>query len=256
MLALWLLVAVIYTALSSGSHQTARSVQSSLLNSSALVAYAADMPTDVPATYTPWPTETAIPSPTFTPTDTPTNTPPPTDTPLPTATPVPPTATPVPPTPRPVVQQPAAAAVAAAAAAPAPTAKPSRQYQLVEWRHLSGCENHFNHNMFVKVVDAGGNPLDGVKVGLKAGDMTGDLLDLQVSGAKGPGLLEFVLYKGGAYAAFVTEDGKNPANTDVTPPSATVRDPDGNIWPAERCNDSYGNEMGHNSFNVIFKKNY
>ena len=39
LLALWLLVAVVYALLSSGSRQTARSVQSSLLNSSALVAY-------------------------------------------------------------------------------------------------------------------------------------------------------------------------------------------------------------------------
>ena len=110
--------------------------------------------------------------------------------------------------------------------------------------------------MFVKVVDAGGNPLNGVKVGLKSGDMSGDILDVQVSGAKGQGLLEFVLYKGGAYAAFVTEDGHNPSNSDVTPPSATVRDPSGNLWPTERCKDSYGNEMGHNSFSVTFKKNF
>jgi CRP-like cAMP-binding protein len=263
LLALWLLVAVVYAVLSSGSHQSARSVQSNLLNSSALVAYAADLPTEVPATYTPWPTETPMPSPTFTPTNTPTNTPPATPTLLPTATAVPPTATAVPPTPRPValaaapVVAAAAAApvVAAAAAAPAPTAKPSRQYQLVEWRHLTGCENHFMHNIFVTVVDAAGNPVDGVKIAAK-GMMEGDLMDLRVSGEKGPGKTEFVLYAGGGLHLYITDDGKNPANSDITPALDSTRGPDGQIWPDERCNGSDGNVMRHNSYAVTFKRNF
>jgi len=120
---------------------------------------------------------------------------------------------------------------------------------------MTGCENHFMHNIFVTVVDAAGNPVDGVKIGAK-GMMEGQLMALKVSGDKGPGKAEFDLYAGGGLHIYVTEDGQNPSDSDITPAFDSTRGPDGQMWPEEKCNDSDGNVMRHNSYEVTFKKNF
>lgn len=209
-----------------------------------LVALAADLPADTTPTYTPWPTETPIPTATFTPTATPT------ETPIPTATftPVPPTNTPIPPTrvpARTVVR--AAAPVAAAAAAVAPA--PSVQYKLIEMRRLSACENRGNHHIFIKVVDAAGNPLDGVTVVQSPSGQPGNVVDKAVTGTKGPGLAEFIMWKGAEYSVYVTNDGVNPASTDIAQPLHP------NFTDEENCSDGGGgNTLFHNSFKVVFQK--
>ena len=209
-----------------------------------LVALAADLPTDTTPTYTPWPTETPIPTATFTPTATPT------ETPIPTATftPVPPTNTPVPPTrvpARTVVRAAAPIAAAAAAAAPAP----SVQYKLVEMRRLTACENRGNHHIFVKVVDAAGNPLDGVTLVQAPSGQPGNVVDKSVTGTKGPGLAEFIMWKGAQYSVYVTNDGVNPASTDIAQPLHP------NFTDEENCSDGGGgNTLFHNSFKVVFQK--
>lgn len=222
-----------------------------------LVALAEDLPVDVTPTYTPWPTETPMPTPTFTPTATPTETPIPTATftPMPTDTPVPPTATPRPTRvpPKPVAQAPAAAAVQAAkaAAAPAPAPKPSVQYSLVEVRRLSPCENRGNHNIFIKVIDAAGNPVDGVVLVQAVNGQPGNVLDKTVSGAKGPGLAEFVMWKMAEYGVYVSADGVNPGNSEIAQPVSS------NFTDEAVCaQGGGGNTLFHNSFSVIFRKNF
>jgi CRP-like cAMP-binding protein len=216
-----------------------------------MVALAEDLPVDVTPTYTPWPTETPQPTATFTPTATPTETPIPTPTFTPTATPIPPTATPVP------VRQvaraappPAAEAPAAAAAASAP-AKPTVQFSVIENRRLTACENLGKHNIFVKVVDAGGNPVDGVMLVQTPKGQYGNVLDKSVSGAKGPGLAEFAMWKMAEYSVYVTEDGVNPANVQIADGMNS------NFAGDEMCPTADGgNTLFHNSFNVTFQKNW
>lgn len=222
--------------------------QASFRDRAVLVALAADLPVEVTPTYTPWPTETPIPTPTFTPTATPTNTPIPTATYTP--TPVPPTATPVPtqvPV-RAVARQAAPAPVAMAAAAPA---KPSVQFKLIEMRRLSACENRGMHNIFIKVVDAAGNPVDGVMLVQSPNGQPGNVLDKMVSGSKGPGKAEFVMWKGAEYSVYVTNDGANPASTDVAQPVHS------NFTDESECGDGGGgNTLFHNSFSLVFQKTY
>jgi hypothetical protein len=205
-------------------------------------------------TYTPWPTQTPIPSPTPTVTPTPTDTPVPTDTPTPEPTP---TFTPVPtntPVPAPVVQRavaqapaPAEPAVALAAAAPAP----SVEWQLVSARRLSPCENRGKHNIFVKVLDAAGNPVDGVMVVQANNGNPGDILDRMPSGTKGPGQAEFIMWKLAEYMVFIANPDGSPASTDVAQPIHS------NFTDEESCGDGQGgNTLFHNSFEVIFQRTF
>jgi CRP-like cAMP-binding protein len=229
------------------AQKSGRSAGKSLQERVVLVALAADLPVKYTPTYTPWPTETPLPTPTFTPTATPTNTPIPTPTFTPTATPLPPTATPVPPPPPPVAQ------VAAAAAAPAPKEppKPAAQFTLVEARRLTACENLGKHNIFIKIVDGAGNPVDGVTLVQVQAGTTGNVLDKTVSGTKGPGLAEFVMWKGGGYDVYITNDGVNPSNPEI------ARQMTSGLPDEESCSSSPGgNTLFHNSFNVIFRKNF
>ncbi len=217
-----------------------------------LVALAADLPIDTTPTFTPWPTETPIPTATFTPTATPTETPIPT----PTFTPTPvPTATPVPTnTPRP--QRLAAAAnpanvASVAKLAAAPVAVPSVKYKLIEMRRLAPCENRGMHNIFVKVVDAAGNPVDGVTLIQAPAGEPGNVLDKMVSGTKGPGLAEFIMWKMATYGVYISEDGANPTGSDIAQPVHA------NFTDEAECSDGGGgNTLFHNSFSLVFQKNY
>ena len=214
------------------------------------------LPTPDLSTRAPTPTRPApiTMTPTFTPTPLPTETPIPTATatPLPTATPVPPTATPVPtrvPV-RAVAAAPAApAVVSAAAAAPAP--KPSTQFTLVEVRRLDPCENRGMHNIFVKVVDAAGNPVDGVLLVQTPNGQPGNVLDKQLSGSKGPGKAEFIMWKMAEYSVYVSGDGVNPGNSETAQPlHSNFTD------EAECASGGGGNTLFHNSFSVVFRKNF
>jgi CRP-like cAMP-binding protein len=236
--------------------KTGRGAGRSLQERVMLVALAADLPAKTTPTYTPWPTETPIPTPTFTPTATPTNTPIPTPTFTPTATPIPPTPTPIPPPPPVAVQAaaPAAAAaasVAAAAAAPREPPKPAAQFTLVEARRLTPCENLGKHHIFIKIVDAGGNPIDGVTLVQSPAGQHGNVMDKTLSGTKGPGQAEFTMWKGGTYDVYVSGDGANPGNTEIAR-QLTSGLPDEALCPSSPG----GNTLFHNSFSVIFRKNF
>lgn len=206
-------------------------------------------------TYTPWPTLTPVPSATPTVTPTPTDTPVPTDTPAPT-----PTWTPAP-TPAPVIVQRVAPAVAAAAAAPVeaePAAKAaaaapvsSVEWRLVSARRLSACENRGKHNIFVKVLDAAGNPLDGVLLVQANNGNPGAILERKSSGVKGPGLAEFDMWKMAEYMVFVANPDGSPASTDFAQPLHS------NFVDEETCSDGQGgNTLFHNSFEVIFQRTF
>ena len=157
------------------------------------------------------PTKTPSPVvPTATATDTATLVPP-TDTPAPpTATPVPPTETPIPPTDTPIpatdtpipptaTAPPAPAATSAPAlptAAPQPTAPPAPavDFVITELRVLGLGENNGGieigglRNIYVTVLDAAGNPIDGALIVNRA-PYPGQV----VSGDKGPGKAEILM---------------------------------------------------------------
>lgn len=204
-------------------------------------------------TYTPWPTETPVPTETPTVTPTPTETPVPTETPLPTATFTPvPTDTPVPtPEPRRVVQQaaPVAEAVVAAAAAKAPAAAPAVEWRVASSRRMTACENKGNHNIFINVLDAAGNPLDGVVLIQTSDGNPGDILDRTVSGTKGPGKAEFTMWKGAYYMVFVSGGDGSPASTEMAQGLTS------SFTDESECSDGGGgNTLFHNSFEVIFQR--
>jgi hypothetical protein len=162
----------------------------------------------------PTPTATPLPPPTPTPTNTlvvppaqveaapaeaqPAETPLPTDTPLPTAILIPPTDTPipVPPTPVPPTDTPE----------PTPTNTPSVDFVVAKQRLLTKDENGGcagNHNVFIDVIDANGNPLKGVQIGdiwNNPGPVTGHKGDDQ------PGRAEYDLYKDQGFYLVVKSD--------------------------------------------------
>lgn len=139
--------------------------------------------TPLPPTATPLPTATPTASPTPAATNTPTP-PPPTDTPAPTDTPTPepPTATPVPAQPTP---------------APAPTNTPAPQvdFKITELRVLGEGENNGGtgsggqYIIFITVLDAAGNPIDGAAIANEESFPVN-----AVSGEKGPGKAEITMY--------------------------------------------------------------
>ena len=178
-------------------------------------------PTSAPPTLTPTrvpPTKTATPVPTKTPTVPPTDTPTafptdtptiaPTDTPTltPTKTPVPPTNTPVPPTDTPTLTFTPAPPTQTPTSTPPPV-----DYIIIHQRMWTNQENGgvsvngsvtgcgYGHQIYVRVVDAEGNLLDGAVIG--------DTFDnpRHISGEKGPGTALYDLYKNG-YRLLVVED--------------------------------------------------
>lgn len=112
-------------------------------------------------------------------------------------------------------------------------------WRLAEFRMLTACENHFMHNLFVRILDADGNPKDGVKV-VVFSHSTGQSYVL-TSGDKGPGKCEFDLWADD-YQAWLQDapDLKTPHFTTV-------------IWGKdEMCNGSYGNSTRHFSYQATY----
>jgi hypothetical protein len=206
----------------------------------------------LPSTATPLPTETPTPIVETEEAEPATDTPePPTDTPepeeeKPTAPPPPPTDTPEP-TPTPEPTKPAVAfAVAEAYLIPNP-----------EYNTCPG-----SHQIFVVVVDAAGNPLDGVTV-----EDTGRVVPPKISGEKGPGKLEYDLWKNGFSLQVTHDESGAPTTSDTTPKLSSVDPdiPDEWLVQANYCRDiadcverksRNGLCLGHYSYNVTFKKTY
>jgi len=71
----------------------------------------------------------------------------------------------------------------------------------------------YGHNINVMVVDAAGNPLDGVTIG----DIYGNTA--QISGSKGPGRAEFLIYNGTGWELFIKEyiSAGRPVSSEQSP---------------------------------------
>ena len=116
---------------------------------------------------------------------------------------------------------------------------------------MTPCENRGLHNIFVKVVDQAGNPVDGVMIVQTPSDQIGNVLDKMVTGTKGPGAAEFIMWKFAQYAVYATSDGANPTGSDVAVGLNS------NFTDEAECGDGGGgNTLFHNSFNVVFQKNF
>lgn len=213
------------------------------------------------ATSTPTLAPTATPTATPLPTDTPTATAtltqvPPTDTPVPevpTDTPAPPTNTPGPPTNTPEPT-----------ATPVPTSPPVdyviTEAYLIPNPSYGGCPGA--HSIFVTVLDVNGNPMDGVFI-----EDTGHAVLPKLSGEKGPGKLEYDLWKNG-FSLYVSKNSDgSPATSDITPKLSSVDEDIPNEWliQANYCKDmndclqrKSSNQLcrGHYSYNVTFKRTH
>ncbi|MDM8518397.1 hypothetical protein QUF64_00005, partial [Anaerolineales bacterium HSG6] len=209
-------------------------------------------------TDTPIPTPTPIPTETTAPTDTPeptaTDTPETTDTPEPTATEIlADTATPAPPTNTPEPTAP-----------PEPT-KPDvafviNQAYLIPNPTYNSCPGA--HQIYVTVLDAAGNPLDGVMV-----EDTGRAVPPHVSGEKGPGKLEYDMYSNGFSLEVTKDEAGAPTTSQVTEKMSTVDEDIPNEWlvQANYCldiNDCLDRKSrnglcrGHYAYEVIFQKTH
>jgi len=169
----------------------------------------------VRATWTPTPTAlppTATPVPTDTPTATPTPIPTATATPAPTATPIPVTATPTPepPTATPVPAKPTPV--------PAPTNTPVPQvdFRISELRVLGEGENNGGTSqggqyiIFITVLDAAGNPIDGAAIANEEPFPVD-----AVSGQKGPGKAEITMYAE-VFRLKIADINGQPVTSEVT----------------------------------------
>jgi hypothetical protein len=107
------------------------------------------------------------------------------------------------------------------------------------------------HNIFVKVVDGAGNPVDGVVLVQSPNGQYGNVIDKAVTGSKGPGLAEFIMWKGAEYSVYVSGDGANPGSTDIANSLHSNF-----VDEAECASGGGGNTLFHNSFSVIFVKNF
>ena len=203
----------------------------------------------LPPTSTSVPTDTPTPTPTSAPTDTPVST----DTPVPTDTSVPPTSTPAPPinTPEPTPT-------------PEPT-QPPFDFVITEQRIFTIEENGGclgKHQIFVTVLDVNGNPVDGVTI-----EDTFQAVPPKVSGEKGPGKLEYDLWKNGFSLHVIQKEDGSPATSQVTEKLSSVDEdiPDDWLLQAHYCSDPAdcsarkgSNQLcrGHYSYYVTFQKAY
>ena len=190
----------------------------------------------------------------------PTEEPLPTDTPIPADTPVPATDTPVPPTPIP--------APPTNTPEPTPIPEPTKpavdfvvaEAYLIPNPSYNSCPG--SHQIFVTIVDAAGNPLDGVTV-----EDTFRAVPPHVSGDKGPGKLEYDLWNNGFSLEVTKKQDGAPAISEVTPKMSSWDEdiPDEWLVQANYCLDladcqarKSHNQLcrGHYSYNVTFKRTY
>lgn len=219
-------------------------------------------------TLTPTPTATPTSPPTLTPTPTATQTPTPTVTPSPTATPTA-TATAIPtvtPTPPPPTDTPAPTPIPLTPT-PTETPKPAVDFRIASWRLWplalnSGCAKGM-HIIFIHVLDAAGQPLDGVVVGDSWNNVE------ITTGNKGPGRTEIDLWTN-TMEIMVKRDAATgqPYTSEISFPfsSYLTTIPDDQMIQAGYCanevecqwkrqNDSYYCG-GHYSWEVIFQRTW
>ncbi len=171
------------------------------------------------------------------------------------------------PTPAP---QPTAAPVAVQPTQPPAPPQPSGGYALVGFRlrpigaDAQRCDGG-DHNIFVLVVDAGGAPIDGVRV---QEVFTGEI---KVTGAqgKGPGRAEWDIYRGGGGVVQVVDENNNPISAQTPgmsadwPPIDLMYDagycnckphPDKESCRADLESKNYFFAVGHYVYEVTFQR--
>lgn len=169
-----------------------------------------------------------------------------------------------------------------AAAAPRPTAPPAPRptqpppqpagppYAFVSYRlravgeHSQRCSAG-DHAIWVKVVDAAGNALDGVRV---REIYTGQV---KVTGQSGPGLVHFDIYRGGGGVVEIVDEANNPVSPQSPGMSADwppfdlmlaagycncKPHPDPESCRAELENKTYFFAVGHYVYEVVFRRNF
>ncbi len=168
-------------------------------------------PTAVPSD-TPLPTETPVPTGTPLP---PSDTPVPTETPAPEATAGPPTLVPEPTAPpAPTAQPTAAPAAPTAAPPPTATAKPQVDFRVGEIAAFKDGSLTVTglHNIYFTVVDAGGNPLDGIILE----EVNNQPPERVTTGDKGPGKTEFTMWAGDYRFKVVGNTGGQALSSETT----------------------------------------
>lgn len=138
----------------------------------------------------------------------------------------------------------------------APTAVPTVEFRVVEDKMLHRTENGCGMNLlFLKVVDAAGNPLDGIPIQVS---WPGGSYDL-VTGVKGPGVAEFTMR--GAYQARITGNFKSETtrwlDNEFPGPSDLI--PAGYCDSEADCKEKENNNQlcrWHYSYRVTFKRSY
>jgi hypothetical protein len=118
------------------------------------------------------------------------------------------------------------------------------------------------HQIFVTVLDAAGNPIDGVTV-----QDTFGAVPPHTSGEKGPGKLEYDLWNNGFSLKVSKNADGSPATSAVTPKLSSWDEDIPNEWLVEAnyCRDladcaarKANNQLcrGHYSYQVVFQKTY
>jgi hypothetical protein len=233
---------------------------SGMLTAEQLAFFATDTPTPSP-TATPTATPTSTSTPTQTPTPTATSTPTLTPTPSPTATSLPPTkAPPPPPTKAPAAPRPTNTPVP-----PTEPPKPKLDFIVNYQRRFSMGENGGcvgMHTIFINVEDAAGNPLDGIVVGDRYGNVE------EVSGKKGPGKTEIDLWENTLEIMVKRDADGNPVTSEIGMPmsSRTPEISDEDMVAAGYCTDySDCTQMrstdpyrchGHFSYEIFFRRSW
>jgi CRP-like cAMP-binding protein len=203
-------------------------------------------------TATPTPTETSTPTETPTPTSTVTETPLPTWTPTPTNTPTP-TETPTPvftptPTSTPTRSFTSTPRAPTDTPTPAPTPTPDVDFIVVKQRQLTACENHGKHHIFIRVVDASGQGINGMTIKISKGSETYTAkteTKQNLQGQLEPGHVDFAMFKG-SYDVEVIGATSQVARG-ITPDYG-INEPCGE--------DAVANSLFHQSYEVVFQRTY
>lgn len=174
-----------------------------------------------------------------------------------------------PPTARPTNTPAAPAATVAPTAAPPPP-QSSSPYVMTGFRLRSVGEdaqrcNGGDHNIFVTVVDGGGNPIDGVRV---RETYTGQVFVTGDQG-KGPGRVQYDIYRGGGGVVEIVDENNNPISaqspgmSDDWPPFDLMLaagycnckpHPDADSCRAELESKQYLFAVGHYVYEVTFQR--
>jgi len=119
-------------------------------------------------------------------------------------------------------------------------------FKIVKLRQLTPCENQGKHHIFIKVQDAAGQGIDGVRVRICWADPPyGCAVTTTETRSAGPGWIEFAMFKG-TYAVSVLD---TPSET------ASGLTPDFAVDEACGANE-VANSRYHISFEVVFERNY